>query len=245
MTNISHDVVLHYLDNFFGHGNLKSQLWFIGKEHGGDNTFQSKIQRFMAWDKLGRGYTIDSSKFGTYMAGHDKWQKTGRIQATWGKLIQFILAYNDSEYGREAVSNFQLSSLGLDDSNHCILELMPLAAKSKNDWIYAEHLSAIDFLKDRETYFRVLAPKRAHVLRTLVHQFQPAVVLFYSTDSDYLPYWNLIADVENWHEIEIRPGFKVKMAQSGASIFLITPHPTRHGIKGEDFPSLARLVKSL
>ncbi len=245
MADISNDLVLDYINRFFGHGNLNSPIWFIGKEHGGDNDFQSKVQRFIAWDKLGRGYTTDSIKYGEFVEGHDKWHRTGKIQATWGKLIQFVLAYNGLDYGRDSVSNFQINSLGLDNSNHCILELMPLAAKSKKDWIYAQHLPNIDVLRDRKTYFTELAPKRAQTLLLLIKQYKPEVVLFYSTDSDYLPYWNYITNAEDWEEVEIRPGFKVKVAKNEYSIFFITPHPTRHGIRGEDFPSLARLAKSL
>lgn len=243
--SVDSKLVAEYISSFFGHGNLNSSIWFIGKEHGGDNDFQSKIQRFIAWDELGRNFTIDSIQYGKYVEGHDKWHRTGKIQATWGKLIQFVLAYDGLIYSKESVSDFQIHSFGLDDSNHCILELMPLAAKSSKDWIYAEHLPNIPFLKDRKTYFAEIAPKRAQKLRYLIEQNNPKVVLFYSTDGEYLPYWNHIANTEDWKEIEIRSGFKVKMTKENDTVFLVTPHPTRHGIRGEDFPSLARLAKSL
>lgn len=85
-------------------------------------------------------------------------------------------------------------------------------------------------------YFSTVAPKRRDLLIQLIRQYQPKVVMFYSTSGEYVPHWEHIAGSENWEDLVVRERFSAKMFSNGSTTFLITPHPTRQGIRGEDFP---------
>ena len=43
-------LILKFAHNFFGYGNLSSNLWFIGMEEGGGNSFTEIETRLSMWE---------------------------------------------------------------------------------------------------------------------------------------------------------------------------------------------------
>lgn len=86
---ISKPLLLDFMENFFGYGNLKAPYWFIGKEEGGGKKMEENFRRILLWEKLGKNPTVDLKKY-HYDLGFNDHQLT-RIQPTWTKLVQIIL----------------------------------------------------------------------------------------------------------------------------------------------------------
>ena len=111
------------IKKFLGHGNLKSNLWFIGMEEGHSGTLNDVRKKFIR--------THGKTVFDPRPSGH--WfGKKARIQPTWGKLIRILLATKHPKkiaMNKECVREFQIKYFGKNRANHAALELMPLPTR--------------------------------------------------------------------------------------------------------------------
>ena len=53
----------NYIHNFFGHGNLDTNFWFISIEEGGGNTEKELQNRLTVWKKRGCKQVEDCKSF--------------------------------------------------------------------------------------------------------------------------------------------------------------------------------------
>ncbi len=72
---------------------------------------------------------------------------------------------------------------------------------------------------------------------------KPKVVVFYSSQQNYINEWSLISGVDKWTWINISQVFRYGWAEKDGTLFVITPHPTTHGIKNTDFPVVGEFIK--
>ena len=187
--------------------------------------------RFMATDGKVVVDTTDNTE-----TNHQSWFKAGaKTQPTWRKMI-FILLYQELKRVPtiEEIRDYQINRLGRIKSDHAILELMPLPAKSikKADWIYQDIL--LIGLTNRAEYIASYLPERVRGLKALIEKHQPKLVIFYSRT--YLPYWQLIVPSELK---EVIPG-KMHIAKIAHITYAVTAHPVSRGITKQDWEKIAK-----
>jgi hypothetical protein len=170
------------IKNFWGYGNLNSDVWFVGMEEGYDESNEILFERFKA--------TAHRAVFDIYEdlkvdPGHVYWfEENAPTQPTYRPLI-YIHRYlqTATEPTLEEVREYQIRKFGRSISDHAVLELMPLPSKSikESDWLYAD--SGIDGLSSRKEYLARYKPERVRELHALIMQYKPKLVLFYSRTS--------------------------------------------------------------
>nr|WP_314899159.1 hypothetical protein [uncultured Deefgea sp.] len=249
-----HELIDRFLHNFFGYGNLKAPIWFIGMEEGGGKDLAEAQARIEAWQRLGAGDVIDLV---TYHRVIDKSKYFDRArpptQPTWRGLIRILLGYQ--RYKRadiEAIRDFQANMFGTPNSNHCLLELMPLASRRITSWIYTpwaeEHQYTM--LQNRRAYRNQLEPQRINTLATKIRNYRPRNVVFYGRT--YLPSWKSIVQAVTgqesiWTEETPDPDCQltVLLSPTPATNFFIVNHSTSRGVTENYFLSLGRTIHDL
>jgi hypothetical protein len=223
-------LILKRLKNFWGYGNLKGSVWFIGMEEGLGENEGFPLERFQATD----GKAVVDIRSNT-ADDHQKFLISGKYQPTWNRLI-FVLLYQ--KLGRvptkEDIRNYQINDFGRIKSDHAILELMPLPARSvvKIDWIY--HDIPLIGLTHREEYLASYKPDRIQALKALIKKHQPKLVLFYSRT--YFDDWQSIVPKKLK---EVIPD-KLHTAKVGSTVYAVTAHPTSFGISTSDWTQIAK-----
>lgn len=246
-------LVDRFAGNFFGYGRLDAPYWFVGMEEAGGATLDEVSERLNAWDQLGAHTVVDAADF------HDRvrdsrgplgriFRADGRIQPSWGPLIRFLLRMQGSSTSRSCVRAAQAREWGRQNSETCLVELLPLPSQSADDWHY-NNWSESPWLATREAYEARFLLNRITQLRGLIGQHHPQVVLFYGTR--YLPHWSEIAgiDFENVGSREIcrtRRGRELRayIAMRDSSAYVCTYHPSRVN-SAEYFEGIADLVVEL
>lgn len=171
---------------------------------------------------------------------HMKWfQSHPPIQRTWGKLISILLVLgSDNPVDREKVREYQRTHLGRSDSNHCLLELMPLPSCStkEQDWRYGQF--GINYLSSRDSYLEHVLPQRISALKKLIEEHCPNRVIFYSMG--YMSAWQTVAGGEFSTFTEDRRVFHL---HSGEADYFVIPHPVAHGMSNQDWLDIGYIIK--
>jgi len=230
-------LILKRLKNFWGYGNLKGPIWFVGMEEGLGDDEGFPLKRFEATD----GKAVVDITSNTSADHQNLFKEGAKTQPTWRPLI-FILLYQ--KLGRiptiAEIRDFQINQFGRTASPHAILELMPLPAKStkKADWIYQD--VPLIGLTHREEYLATYLPERVQALKLLIEKHQPKLVLFYSRS--YLNEWQSIISKKLK---EVIPD-KLHMVKVDKTIYVVTPHPTSRGLSTADWEQIIkRLMKAV
>lgn len=214
------DILLaQYMDSFFGYGNTKARLWFVGMEEGGGGTIEEVASRLEAWDQRGRPMVDDVAGFHRAI-GQQRWFEPGaRTQNTWRQLIRATLLAEDLPVDLEAIREYQVLRFARLDGNIASLELLPLPSTSTKakHWRYAEW-SALEMLATRDGYRQHFLPSRIARLKALIAQKRPTAVVFYGVT--YQPHWEAISGATFG-----AGDFPRVQAVNGTSFFVV-PHPT-------------------
>jgi hypothetical protein len=242
LTQVDGNSLRTFVSDYFGYGNLNSPYWFIGKEEGGSVTLAENNLRISKWVDMGSPTTLDTYVYHKNLGVSD--YEFSRIQPTYTKIIQILLHLDGSGSDMDVRRAFQAGKLGRVDANHALLELMPLASRSTGLWLWKEQVSKALNLHTRKQYWETIMPKRIVALKDLIAKYKPKLVLFYSTQSDYINAWSQIAGAGAWEWHKISPYMKYGLQQVGNTLYVITTHPTMKGIKGTDFTEVAEAIKS-
>lgn len=239
---VSQQLLSEFMTQFFGYGNLASPYWFIGKEEGGGATLEENFQRILIWEKLGKATTVDSIGYHQALGFSDSAMQ--KIQPTWTKLIQILLELEEKDsLDKEVRRHYQRNLLGRSNSDHCTIELMPMASRSTGLWLWRDIFADYFKLKNRRDYFAKIAPQRKQTIRSLISKHQPKLVLFYSTQADYLPHWHELSGGSEFITEKLSEKFSFYWKKANNTLFVITPHPTAHGLTVNDFPKIGQFIK--
>ncbi len=242
-TQVDDSSLRAFVNDYFGYGNLNSPYWFIGKEEGGSVTLAENNLRVAKWVEMGSPITLDTYVYHKSLGVSD--YEFSRIQPTYTKIIQILLHLDGSGSDIDVRRAFQAGKLGRVDANHALLELMPLASRSTGLWLWKEQVSKALNLHTRKQYWETIMPKRIVALKDLIAKHKPKLVLFYSTQTDYIRAWSQITGIDDWEWHKISPYMKYGLQQVGNTLYVITTHPTMKGIKGRDFAEVAEKIQSL
>jgi hypothetical protein len=223
---------------FYGYGDYRGRYWFVGMEEGGGRDFAEIAARLASWDRYGRQ---ELGSLGHWGDGppHPFFREHPRLQRTWAALIRLTLSLQGAPVTTEAVRAYQRDRLGRADEDTCLLELLPLPARSTRDWLYRTH-STIPALQTRAGYLTHYAPARAAHLRARVTEYHPEVVIFYSVNGWYRQWWEQIAGVP----LPLTPlaGWQFALARSGPTVCAVVAHPATRGITHAYFAAAAQAI---
>lgn len=229
-------VLIHErIKNFFGYGNLESDIWFVGMEEGFDGSMGLLYERFKTTSKK---VVCDIVEDMQTSPDHLRWfEDNAPTQKTYRPLIYIHLYLkNGIEPTLEEIRQFQISSFGRKTADHTVLELMPLPSKSikEADWIYGDF--NIEGLGSRKEYLKTYKSERVQNLQKLIHKHQPKLVLFYSRT--YLSDWQQIASVPF---VEVIPK-KLHTAKDHDTLYAVVPHATSFGMSRNDWKNIAEAL---
>jgi hypothetical protein len=240
---VSKQLLSEFMHTFFGYGNMSSPYWFIGKEEGGGVNLEENFKRVLIWEKMGKLTTVDSIEYHQALGFSER--ELQKIQPTWTKLIQILLELEEqNSLDTEARRQYQRHQLGRRNSNHCTVELMPMASRSTGLWLWKDIFKDYFGITNRKDYFKEVVQQRMQSLNNMIIKYKPKLVLFYSTQADYIPHWKEIAGDADFKTEILSDKFSFHWTKNGNTMFVITPHPTAHGITANDFPTIGKFIKS-
>lgn len=238
---VSKQLLSEFMSGFFGYGNLNAPYWFIGKEEGGGKDLDENFRRIQSWEYFSKQTTVDLIDYHFKLGFTDR--ELNNIQSTWTKLVQILLSIEGKEGTKEERRFYQRNNLGRIQGNNCCLELMPMASRGTGLWLWEEVFREYYSINDREEYFFKTVPKRIKKIKELIRQFTPKLIVFYSTQSDYIQKWNEIVDVRDWQWVQLTKFMKYGWFKRDSSLYVITTHPTMKGITNKDFPEIGRFIR--
>ncbi|MCG6156742.1 hypothetical protein [Rubinisphaera margarita] len=160
---------LNHLLNFIGYGSLSASIWFLGMEEGGGGEANLRVRlQFEPVEDLERAHRL---------LGVTKFH-AGRpvIQRTWRAMSYLMLRLQNRPADREAIRAYQAQELGRFEGDSLLVELMPIPKPRIGRWDYEELLPQF---ASREDYYRTVKPDRVQLLRELMEQHEPRLVVGY------------------------------------------------------------------
>lgn len=223
---LASDLLLDFLNRFYGYGSWDAELWFVGMEEGGGNSEEEIAKRLEAWD---RADDLADIRDYSYEIGGKWFADRPSIQNTWGKLIRIALAYEGRPTDIEAVRRYQRDELG---KRHALIELFPLASPSTSEWLYAN----IPEIATREKYRALIADTRIATLTNRIAHHKPTAVVFYGTR--YRVHWVKISGVT----FTKNDAGRFETGHNGSTLFVIAPHPTARGVTNRNFEAIGEWI---
>lgn len=192
------------IENFFGYGNLESNIWLVGME---DGLSINGLLRYLhiRFDRTCCNSVIDIEHDMAGVLDHLKWYVPNPARPGWvplqkgtfQHLIRLIMNFHNTHPNLphltpNDIRDFQRTELGRAGGNNAILELMPLPSNSTNaeDWVYDYLFPGDHRFVNRTVYETDVMPQRIDSLISLINSYKPKVVIFYGAGHDYA--WNQI-----------------------------------------------------
>jgi len=220
------------IKNFWGYGNLESDIWFVGMEEGFNEKTEDLYKRIKATEGKQIADVYEDLKID---AGSVKMFEEGAGSNKTYRPLIFIQLYlqNKMVPTLDQIKAFQINYFGRKNSDNAVLELMPLPSKSvaKEDWLYKE--TSIEGLESRKSYLEMYKPLRVQALKELIQEHKPKLVLFYS--KTYMEDWKNIADSEYIEQIPIL----LQTAKNHDTLLAVVPHPVSQGRSNNDWETVA------
>ncbi|MBK9925674.1 MAG: hypothetical protein IPP66_10315 [Anaerolineales bacterium] len=227
--------LLEFANGFYGYGNYQASCWFLGMEEGGGNSVDEINRRLFTWKARGGMELEDMAEYHVAIGIPAYFGKKPKIQNTWGKQIRFLFGTRNQPVSTDTVREYQRTSWGRKNDDSCIFELFPLPSPGTSVWIYGQE-SALEILKDRETYRNTFFPNRASHIRRNIEKFQPKIICAFGIT--YLNYWEALIDGK-FHENEKEKYF---YSNIGETKFVVLQHPAAIGVTSEYFYNLGRMI---
>jgi len=193
-----------YIKKFYGYGNWKSDLWFIGIEEGGGNSKKEIQKRLESWnryqtdlvDNRKHSLFLENQKVNNFFIPSGKKNRVD-LQSTWTGLIKLQLAYEGitewEENDKRTLRERQMNHWGRLNSNHIVSNLLPLASPKSTDWKYDEW-SDLNFLASRKEYLKIVTPIRLNYLKSKIEQNKPKAIILYGRKM--MKYWDDLVEVD-------------------------------------------------
>jgi hypothetical protein len=227
-----------FIRRFYGYGDYEGRTWLVGMEEGGGGSCEEIGARLQAWDQRGRRELEDVAAYHTAFGAPQLFSEKPTYQRTWHKLIRILLATEGvAPVTKSDVYAYQRFRLGRPDSDHCLLELLPLPSPSTAHWLYRD-CSALPYLSERERYRTTVAPFRISHLQHQIGSYRPAAVVFYSFG--YRREWEKVAGVP----LRDNTDLGCAVGRSDDTIYVITRHPAAKGVTSAYFDNIGRALRS-
>jgi hypothetical protein len=210
-------------------------------EEGGGREIAELERRLQAWDVRGRKRLEDLASFHVAIDLPHHFAAPFPLQRTWSPLCRTLLAWRGEAIDPKRLRQVQCTELGAGDGAGALLELLPLPARGTSAWPYASlHVRRAD-LSSRERYTDAVTPLRIAMLRALIEQGRPRVVVFYGRAN--LAAWASIAGSElRPYEINGRRCF---VSERTISYGIAVPHPVARGMTSAFWQALGMHLREV
>ena len=234
---IDPDFLRAFISGFYGYGDYAAPYWFIGMEEGGCNSFADLEMRIRAWHTRGRQGLEDLVGYHAAIGVTEWFGSSPKLQKTWSGLIRAVLTAQGRRSDNEAVRAFQAEELGRHAGEICMLELLPLPARSIGSWPYMA-VGELEYLRNRETYTEKVLPRRLERIVAEAREHRPRAVVCYGLG--YQEYWAALSD--NAFEERLIEGKKTLVGRAGGALLLVIQHPAAYGVPKAYFEAVGRLM---
>src|ERR1035437_960143 len=233
---MNEDSIDEFCLGYYGFGELHSKYWFVGMEEGGETTAEDCKNDIEKWDKKPTSVIRDADIINTKAWEMFFSPEAKKIQKTWGGIIRLILSIENKPIDKENILDFQKNSLGRENENNLLLELLPLPNRNTAKWIYSSY--ELPQFSSRIKYYRHYTPERIKQIKELIAENNPEVVVFYSATKKYIKDWEEIIGIEE--NKDLRSPYLIKKDKT---IFVICNHPAAHGITNDYYPELGKNIR--
>ncbi len=147
-------------------------------------------------------------------------------------MTQILFSMQGKNINTNDIRYFQKESLGRKNSDHCLLELSALPAKSlnKNHWkFYENHLNL-----SKEKYLE----KRITCFKNLIKDYKPKTIIFYGIT--YKDKWESIID----KKLTDSYCKDIYYTTIDNKLCIVCKHPVARGISKDYFIKVGELVKN-
>ncbi|GGX77165.1 hypothetical protein GJV26_16755 [Massilia dura] len=237
------ELINDFMKNFYGYGNLNGQYWFIGMEEGCGPDWDKDVKpRFEYWEARKRKQTEDLRDFHFSIGIRNHWEPIDgrpiKVQFTWKRLIETILAATGGIITSENIVDYQSKHLGTLDGNNCLLELLPLPSPNVREFGF-KHLAneEFPFFASRAKYRKHIMQARIDAIRNLISDKKPRHIVLYGLT--YERQWSDLVKNANWKTLD---NF-VKCCRISESHVWLVPHPAAHNIPRKLFEELGERMK--
>lgn len=237
-TMLDDELLLKFINTFYGSGNFQGRFWFVGMEEGGGKSFDEIESRLIAWKELGAGELVDLYDFHSKINVHEYHSDPIKLQKTWGQLIRIYLSAQKNLLTTENLKSYQKAHLGRADDDTCLLELMPLVSPGIGQWNY-QKWSKMPSLQSRNVYLATYIQSRCDHIRAMILTRSPKVVVFYG--NSYQKWWKQIAG----EEVVFGQIQNVLYGNNAATNFVISQHPSARNCTNAYFESIGKNIASL
>ena len=154
-----------------------------------------------------------------------------KIQRTWWGMCYIMLRLEGTELTTKNIRNYQSEKLGRYSGNTLLTELMPIPKPKVHQWDYED---LIPQFGSREEYYRVVKPRRIELLRGLIEENKPRVVVGYGKGF-WAEYRELLRGI-----VFIQEG-QFQMAVFGDTLVILTGHFAARSMNGR-FDELVKVL---
>jgi hypothetical protein len=145
------------------------------------------------------------------------------IQRTWRGMCYIMLGLENQEPSTENIRRYQAEQLGRAHGNTLLTELMPIPKPSVGSWGYEE---LIPQFSSREDYYQQIRPRRVQLLRQLVVQQHPQVIIAYGK-----AFWPDYKEI--FPDLIFRSVDQFEVASQDQLLVILTAHFTARTMNGK------------
>lgn len=231
--NLNDELLQHFMTTFYGSGNYSGDYWFIGMEEGGGKNLDQVTARLNAWIELGQTELVDIYDFHIKINHPEYFRDPVKLQRTWMQQARIVLSAKGLSSETQSIREYQRDVIGRENSETCLLELLPLPSPNSKVWNYKDW-TTLRHLSSREAYSEYCIPWRIEHLRFQINAYKPKVVVFLGIGKVYLKYWRAVAS-QSVHFL-YHGGYWA--GQADGTKYIISEHPNYHGITNAYFESI-------
>jgi len=249
---ITSELIKNRINNFWGYGNLKSPVWFIGiEERFDDKKHDIKIleKQLLYSDKYMKNGMVNASRSNLskwrHLPNMEPFLPNAELQKTWRLPISlYLYLKNNIRPDNNNILSFQRDILSDGDMNEAAtLELSSLPAFSVKDWSFYNKYD-IPELKSRNIYQKHYLSKRAESLKKLVDIYKPKLVIFYSSNKNtHLPRWTEIVGERLCIASDKNNRLPMYFNKNKNTSFCVIPQPAA-GVSYDELYKYADRIKS-
>lgn len=242
-------LLLNYTEHFFGYGNPKAKVWFVGIEEAGGCCEQVVSDRLSLWTERFDGKSIiDGYEF--HRSLHDcTGTSLGRlftdpvpVQKTWDRLIRLQLALQGhTSISRDDVQSFRKTEWARSTSESCLIELFPLPSPSLKKWRYGKWTTSLEAFQSRRAYQNHLGAKRTSAIKRMISEYSPRLVIFYGSR------WKCWSEITGftWRQIPQGPLPHARLQHAGDTLYAVVRHPASREVTDTDFEHIGEHIRTL
>ena len=226
---------------FFGYGKWESEIYILGIEEAGcysEELIQQKINKYFElefgddglFDNRSFQYDLidlNDPKLRNYADFYNGYMhKLGYVQ----KVATLLKVLENSE--RETY-NYVQNLLGSVDSNHSLIEILPLPCPKVNDWFYPNWVDCqlLPFMRSKRLYKNEIIKIRSSFIKTIIETSEEKkLILFLADGRDKVNYWNQISPVQIY-DYNVINGIRYHISAT-RKMYVVLPFPGSRASNG-------------